>query len=211
MTEQTATKGRKLSSWAKLVLDFGPLLVFFLVTRQADLFAATAVFMGLILLTTGITYYVERRLSPMPIVTAVFVMVFGALTLALDSKLFIKIKPTIVNLLFAAILTAGLIGRRLLLKMLLDDAFKLRDEGWRLLTFMWIGWFIFLAGLNEVIWRTTSDEFWAGFKFFGNLPLTLVFGAAQVPILMRYQITKEDPAHTADDAVGQSLDASKDG
>jgi intracellular septation protein len=122
----------------------------------------------------------------MPIVTAVIVLVFGGLTLVLHDETFIKVKPTIIYVLFACTLLGGLLLGKPLLGMVLDSVFDLTDEGWRKLTWRWTLFFFGLAILNEVVWRTQSTDFWVNFKVFGVLPLTLLFGALQYPLLVRY-------------------------
>ncbi len=186
------TKDDGINPLLKLVLDLGPLVTFFVVNAKIDLIAATGAFMVATVVSLGITYALERRLAPMPLITGVFVMIFGGLTIALDSELFIKLKPTIVNLIFAGILIVGLMTGRPLLKLLFQEAFKLTDEGWRKLTIRWTGFFIFLALLNEVIWRNFSTDFWVAFKVWGNFPITILFTMAQLPLITRYQAT-DDP------------------
>jgi intracellular septation protein len=191
----------------KLALDFGPLMLFFagyfrpslfapllapflspalLTGDHAGIFAATAVFIPGVLVALAASYILTRRLPVMPIVTAVVVVVFGGLTLALQNETFIKLKPTIVYVLFGSVLLAGLAFRKPLLGMVFDAVFNLTDEGWRKLTLRWALFFFALALLNELVWRTQSTDFWVNFKVFGVLPLTLAFGALQYPLLTRY-------------------------
>ena len=132
----------------------------------------------------------------MPLVGAVFVLIFGGLTLALDDDLFIKIKPTVVNCLFATLLFAGLAWRRSLLKLLMGSVLVLDEIGWRKLTWRWAFFFVALAVLNEIVWRNFSTDVWVNFKVFGLLPLSLVFGAAQIPLILRHQI--QEPAAGGD-------------
>ena len=127
------------------------------------------------------------RLLPVPVATAVLVVLFGALTFLFDDPTFIKRKPTIVNLLFAGILLFGLMTGRPLLRFLFGEAFKLTEEGWRKLTIRWTVFFVLLAALNELVWRNFSDAIWANFKFFGILGLSLVFGVAQIGLIKRYE------------------------
>ncbi|KAA5604654.1 septation protein A [Roseospira marina] len=183
--------------WLKLVLEAGPLLVFFLSNAWFGLIPGTAAF----IVATAISLVASRvlmgRVPIMPLVGAVFVFVFGGLTVLLEDDLFIKIKPTIVNLLFAGLLTAGLMTGRHFLKLVFDGAFHLTDRGWTLLTVRWIGFFLVLAALNEVVWRGFSSDTWVTFKVFGILPLTLVFSLAQVPLLMRHKVEDAPPASGA--------------
>ncbi len=191
--EAVPTDGPEEPSLLKLALELGPLLVFFLVNWRADIFAATAAFMVATVVALGLSYLKFRKLPVMPMVSAVFVIAFGALTLWLQDELFIKLKPTIVNLMFAGLLTAGLVFKRPLLKLVLGEVFHLTDDGWRLLTLRWIGFFIFLALLNEAIWRLFSTDFWVAFKVFGVMPITIAFSIAQLPLLQKYAV-KNDQA-----------------
>lgn len=170
----------------KLVLEAGPLVVFFVGNAKFGIFPATAAFMVAMVVALGASWAMTRKLPIMPLVGAVFVLIFGGLTLILQDELFIKLKPTIVNLLFAAILFGGLILRRPLLKPLLGAALTLDDRGWDILTRRWAIFFVVLAILNEVVWRGFSTEFWISFKLFGIMPLTLVFGIAQMPLIKRH-------------------------
>jgi intracellular septation protein len=172
----------------KLALEAGPLAVFFIGNSRFGIFTATGAFMVAIVLSLGASWAIERKLPIMPLVTAVFVLVFGGLTLALEDELFIKLKPTIVNLLFAAILFGGLAFGRPLLKPLFEAAFPLSMEGWKALTLRWAVFFIVLAGLNEFVWRSYSTDTWVSFKTFGVMPLTILFALAQLPLIKRYTV-----------------------
>ena len=135
----------------------------------------------------------------MPMVTAVLVVVFGGLTFWLDDPRFIKIKPTIINLLFAGVLFGGLLTGRPLLKLLFGEAFRLTEEGWRKLSVRWALFFLALAVLNEIVWRNFSEAAWVNFKVFGILPLTIVFAMAQIGLIKRYEPKSETP-----DAIGSA-------
>jgi intracellular septation protein len=174
----------------KLALELGPLGVFFFVNARVDIFAATAAFMAAMLVSLAISWWLTRKLAVMPVVTGVVVLVFGTLTLVLHDDTFIKMKPTIVNGLFAVVLLGGLAFGKALLGYVFDSAFRLTEEGWRKLTFRWGLFFIALAVLNEVVWRTQSTDFWVSFKVWGIMPLTLVFSAAQLPLLTRHSLEK---------------------
>lgn len=176
----------------KLGLELGPLVVFFLANTQLGIFTATIAFMAATAVSLAISYAINRSIPTMPLVTAVFVMVFGGLTIWLQDETFIKIKPTLVNSLFAVILTFGLLTGRLFLKMVLDSAFSITDEGWVKMTRAWIAFFICLAILNEVVWRSVSTDTWVTFKVFGVMPLTLLFSFSLVPIIMKHAIEDED-------------------
>jgi intracellular septation protein len=165
----------------KLLLEAGPLVVFFIANSSQGIFFATAVFMVATVISLTISWLKFGRVPVMPLVSGFFVLVFGALTLYLHEELFIKIKPTIVNVLFG-----GLVAGHSLLRHLFGEVFKLTDRGWRLLTFRWACFFVFLAVLNELIWRNFSTEFWAGFKLMGVMPITMVFAVAQLGLIHRY-------------------------
>jgi intracellular septation protein len=187
MTEPvTPTAPRHINPLLKLALELGPLAVFFLSNGRAGLFAATALFMGATAISLIVSWILIRRVPTMPLVTGVVVLVFGGLTLYLHDELFIKLKPTIVNTLFAVVLLGGLFFGKSFLAVVFDSAFNLTEEGWRKLTFRWGLFFVFLAILNEIIWRNFSTDFWVGFKVWGVFPLTFIFAASQFPLLQRH-------------------------
>jgi intracellular septation protein len=194
-----------MSPYVKLALEVGPLAVFFgafqwfrgapvevMGQTWQPAVAATALFIPAILLSLALSWRLTRALPRMAVVTAVVVVVFGGLTLALNDDTFIKMKPTIVNGLFALGLGVGLAQGRSYLKYLMEDALPLTDAGWMTFTRRWMLFFVFLAALNEAIWRTQSTEFWVGFKTFGNIPLTLAFMASQAPMLKRHWVGGAD-------------------
>ena len=197
-----AVRKEPLSPGLRLLVEIGPLAVFFLTNAWYGIFAATGAFMVAITLSLAASWLLARHIATMPLITAAFVLVFGALTLALNDDLFIKVKPTLVNGLFAAILFGGLIFGKALLKMVFDGTFRLTDEGWRLLTWRWAFFFVFLALLNEAVWRNFSTDFWVSFKLFGNVPITMVFAIAQVGLLQRHALpdphSPEEEAAEAD-------------
>jgi intracellular septation protein len=182
------TKKPQLNPLLKLVLDLGPLALFFFANTRYGIFVATATFMIAVLAALAVSYVITRQLPIMPVVTAIIVVVFGGLTLILHDATFIKVKPTIIYALFGAILIGGLIFKKPLLGVVFDSMFNLTDEGWRKLTLRWAIFFLVLAVLNEIVWRNTSTNVWVDFKVFGVTPLTLVFGALQVPLLKRYAV-----------------------
>jgi intracellular septation protein len=171
----------------KLALDIGPLVLFFAVNAKIGIYAATGVFMAAVLIALAVSYALTRHIAVMPLVTAVIVLIFGGLTLILHNDTFIKLKPTIIYALFAGALFAGLAFRKPLLGMVFDAVFDLTEEGWRKLTWRWAFFFVFLAVLNEIVWRNASTDFWVSFKLFGVVPLTFIFGALQYPLLQKYQ------------------------
>ncbi|MBI3433861.1 MAG: septation protein A [Proteobacteria bacterium] len=191
----------------KLALDLGPLVLFFYAnsrpavfaplveplmpaglaaSTRAGIFVATAVFMIAILVALAISYALTRRLPVMPVVSAAIVVVFGGLTLFMQDETFIKLKPTLIYLMFAVTLVGGLVARRPLLALVFDSMFNLTPEGWRKLTVRWAMFFFALAVLNEIVWRTQSTDFWVSFKLFGFLPLTLAFAMLQYPLMQKY-------------------------
>jgi len=177
---------RQPSPLLRLALEPGPLAVFFGVNARAGIFVATGAFMAAIVASLVVSRVVEKRFPVLPLVTAVFVLVFGGLTLLLQDELFIKLKPTLVNALFGAILLVGLALGRPLLKPMFGTALVLDDTGWKVLTLRWGLFFLLLAALNEVVWRSFSTDTWVSFKVFGIMPLTLVFALAQTPLLTRH-------------------------
>jgi intracellular septation protein len=208
MTTDASAKPQ-LSPGLRLLLDLGPLLVFFLANtrpalfapllapllpdalltgERAGIFVATAVFIPAVLAALAVSYALTRHLPVMPVITAIIVVVFGGLTLLLQDETFIKLKPTIIYVLFGAALLGGLVFGKSLLGMVFDSVFNLTDEGWRKLTLRWGVFFLALAVLNEIVWRNFSTDTWVNFKVFGFLPLTLVFAMAQFPLLQKYAV-----------------------
>ncbi len=184
--------GKPVNPLLKLVLEMGPLACFFVASWKFDLHVATGVLMVGVVAALAASYALTRRLPVMPVVTAVAVLFFGALTFYFNDPVFIKMKPTVVNCIFGTALLAGLAFGKPLLPVVLDTALSLDDAGWRKLTFRWGLFFFFLAVLNEIVWRTQSDVFWAGFKVFGTMPITVVFALCQVPLIMRHEAKLSD-------------------
>ncbi len=178
----------QLNPFLKVVLDLGPLALFFFANSRYGIFAATATFMVAILAALAVSYAMTRHLPIMPVVTAIIVVVFGGLTLILHDATFIKVKPTIIYALFGAVLLGGLFFNKPLLGMVFDSLFHLTQEGWRKLTWRWAIFFFVLAVLNEIVWRNFSTNAWVDFKVFGVTPLTFVFAALQAPLLKRYAV-----------------------
>jgi intracellular septation protein len=194
---------KELNPFLKLALELGPLGVFFFGNSYGDalahaipplgalggrLFVGTALFVVATLLALSVSFALTRRLPIMPFVTGIVVLVFGGLTLWLQNDVFIKMKPTIVNTLFGAALLGGLAFGRPLLGYVFDSVFRLDDEGWRKLTFRWGLFFLVLAVLNEVVWRSFSTDFWVSFKAFGIMPLTVLFTLTQMPLIQRHSL-----------------------
>jgi len=177
-----------MKSLYKLLIDIGPLAVFFIFYTRSGLQASILPFMVATVIAVIFSYILEKKIPIMPTVGAGIVLLFGGLTIYFDNDVFFKMKPTIINLLFAVILYGGILINKPLLKYLLGAALKLEEEGWKILTQRWIGFFIALAILNEVVWRTQSTDIWVNFKVFGILPITFIFTMTQFPLIKKYQI-----------------------
>jgi intracellular septation protein len=207
MNPKNPNEKPQLNPTLKLVLDLGPLVLFFLANsrpalflpfvspilpadiasgERVGIFVATAVFMVAIVVALAVSYALTRHLPMMPLITAVIVLVFGSLTLVLHDELFIKLKPTIIYVLFGIVLLGGLAFGKSLLGVVFDSVFHLTAEGWRKLTLRWALFFFVLAILNEIVWRTQTTDVWVSFKVFGVVPLTFLFGALQYPLLTKY-------------------------
>jgi intracellular septation protein len=212
-TPPAPQEGAPENALLKLALEMGPLMVFFLSNSrpewvrpllrpllpasllegpQSNIFVATAAFMIAMLISLILTKWLLRKLPVMPLVSGVVVLVFGGLTLYLKDDLFIKLKPTIVNSLFGAVLLGGLAFGKPLLPYVLDSVFKLTSEGWKKLTFRWGVFFFVLAAVNEVVWRMFSTDFWVSFKVWGVMPLTIIFAMSQVGLLQHYALNEDD-------------------
>jgi intracellular septation protein len=187
-----AAQQKQLNPVLKLVLDIGPLVLFFAANAKLGIFAATGAFMVAILAALAVSYAMTRHIAVMPVVTAVIVLIFGGLTLLLHDELFIKLKPTIIYVLFGGTLVGGLLFGKPLLGIVFDSVFHLREEGWRKLTWRWAFFFFALAILNEIVWRTQTTDFWVSFKLFGVVPLTFLFAAMQYPLLTKYGVESSD-------------------
>ena len=208
----------RLNPTLKLVLDIGPLLLFFIANsrpaiflpllrpilpegivtgERAGIFVATAVFMAAVVIALVVSYALTRQLPIMPLITALIVLVFGSLTLVLHDELFIKLKPTIIYLLFAGVLLGGLAFGKPLLGLVFDSVFHLSEEGWRKLTLRWAIFFVALAILNEIVWRTQTTDVWVSFKVFGVLPLTFLFAVLQFPLMSKYAVPQPKVQETS--------------
>lgn len=196
----------------KLAIEMGPLMVFFFANARGQwlierfpvlaniggpIFIATALFMAATVLALLVSWILIRSLPIMPLISGIVVLVFGSLTLWLHDENFIKMKPTIINALFGVILLGGLYFGKSLLGYVFDSAFKLNAEGWRKLTMRWGIFFLFLAVLNEAVWRSFSTDFWVAFKVWGTMPITLLFTFAQMPLVMKYSIEQAAPEKSA--------------
>ena len=178
-----------MKSISKLLIDIGPLAVFFIFYKiNGDLIDAILPLMVATIIAILASYILEKKIPIMPTFGAGVLLIFGGLTLLFDNKIFIFMKPTIINFIFAAILYGGIILKKPLLKYLLGSALKLEEEGWNTLTHRWIAFFVALAILNEIVWRTMSEDLWVTFKVFGILPITIIFTMTQIPLIKKYQI-----------------------
>ncbi len=178
---------KRLPANAKLILDFAPLAAFFIAYKLSGVMAATAVLIVATVVALSIIYAVERKIAPAPLITGIVVALFGGLTLFLKDDAFIKLKPTFINLIFAAILLMGAYGfKRGLLKPILDMAIQMTDAGWMKLSIRWGFFFLFLALLNEFIWRNFSTEFWVNFKVFGMFTITIAFAMSQFRLIKKH-------------------------
>ena len=175
----------------KFITDFGPLLVFFTIyfKNDNDLKLAIPPFIIATLIALAIVYFLEREISIVPLTSGILITLFGGLTLYFDNKIFFYMKPTVINLLFASVLFFGqYITKKSLLKIFFKNSLNLRDEGWNKLNYRWIYFFIFIAILNEMVWRTQSEVFWVNFKVWGLLPITFLFTASQLPLINKYKL-----------------------
>ena len=177
-----------LPSWARILVEWGPLIAFFIANARGGIFWGTGVFMAATVVALAVSWTWTRKLALVPLIGAVFVAIFGGLTLWLQNDTFIKVKVTLVNLLFGTVLLSGLAFRKQFLKLVFGEALKLDDEGWRILTLRWGLFFFALALVNEIVWRTVSTDLWVNFKVFGILPITLLFALSQAPLMSRHMI-----------------------
>ena len=203
----TVAKKNEINPILKFALELGPLLVFFFANSKGEqlaeqfpilasfggpIFIATGLFMIAMVISLGLSLLLTRTVPMMPLVTLAVVLVFGGLTLYLQDDTFIKMKPTIVNMLFASVLLIGFYFGKSFLAYVFESAFKITEEGWRILTLRWGLFFIFLAVLNEVVWRNSSTDFWVSFKVWGTMPITMVFAIFQMTVVTRYALPEEE-------------------
>jgi intracellular septation protein len=206
-------RGKRGSPWLKFGVEMGPLILFFFANARpklfapavapflppsilsgpnAGLFTATVVLMVAVAVALAVSFVSTRRLPAVPLVTAILALVFGGLTLYLQDATFIKMKPTVLYAGFGVTLIGGLAMNRLVLPVILDNAMALTESGWRLLTLRWGSFFFALALLNEIVWRTQSNDVWVAFKFPGMLILIFLFSMAQVPFILRHKLPEEE-------------------
>ena len=178
----------KLGQWTKLLIEMGPLVAFFIANWKAGIFWGTGIFMAATAAALTASWVLTRKIAMVPLVSAVFVALFGALTLWLHSELFIKVKVTLINALFGAVLLGGVAMGRSYIKLIMGEAVKLTEEAWRTLSIRWGVFFLVMAALNEVVWRNFSTDAWVNFKVFGLLPITLAFAFANAPYMTKHMI-----------------------
>ena len=180
-------------SFLKFVTDFGPLLIFLIVYYNSDknLKVAIPPFIVATLIALAVVWFIEKKIPMVPLLGGIFITLFGGLTIYFDNPVFIYVKPTIINILFGlALLFGKYFTQEPLLKKMLGNSMKLNDEGWKILNNRWVYFFFSLALLNEMVWRTQSEEFWVNFKVWGILPLTLIFTAFQISIINKYKLNE---------------------
>ena len=180
-------------SFIKFLTDFGPLLIFFVVYYKGgkNLLIAIPPLIGATLLAIIVVYFLEKKIPYIPLVGALLISIFGGLTIFFKNPIFIYVKPTVINIIFASGLLIGkLIFNKNYLKLFFKGSIKLDDEGWNILMYRWVSFFIFLAILNEIIWRTQSEEIWINFKVWGILPITFIFTAFQIPLIKRHKLNE---------------------
>lgn len=194
MTEAAAAAPQKLNPWVKIGLEIGPLVLFFVGNSYGGIYFATGLFMVATAVALAAMWLLARRIAVMPLVSALVVTVFGGLTLWLQDDHFIKLKPTLLNAIFGLALLGGLAFKKPLLPYVFDGMVNLTDEGWHKLTVRWGVFFLVMAAVNEVVWRSVSTDTWVAFKTFGYLPLTFVFAMAQAPLMARFEAKPEAPA-----------------
>ena len=176
----------------KQLFEFFPLIVFFAVYYKSDkdLYLSIAAVIVATFISLIAIYFKERKISTMMLVSTIILVVFGGLSIFLKNEIFFKMKPTIINALFAAVLIGSTLINKPVLKLLLNSSLKLTDEGWGLMNKMWSSFFILLAVLNEIVWRTQTTDVWVNFKVFGIMGITIVFTIIQIPLLKKHFINQ---------------------
>lgn len=172
----------------KQALEFFPLIVFFIAYQLTDIITATIILAISSFIAFALILLHTKKIVYMPLISALLVGIFGFLTWYLKDPIFIKIKPTILNMLFGSVFIIAYIIKKPLMKLLLEQAFKMDDHNWLVITLRWGLFFVFLAFINEIVWRNFSENFWVNFKVFGMLPITIIFTLAQMPYMIRHQI-----------------------
>ena len=177
----------------KFAADYGPIIIFFTIylSNDNDLKLAISPFIIATLVSLTVIFFLEKKVAVVPLISGILIGFFGGLTLYFDNKIFFYMKPTVINLLFAGTLFFGpYVSKKNLLKMFFQNKIHVQDEGWKKLNYYWICFFLFIAILNEIIWRTQSELFWINFKVWGLLPITILFTASTFPIIKKYKLDK---------------------
>ena len=180
-------------SFLKFITDFGPLLVFFFYYYNSDknLKIAIPPFIIATIISLAIVWILEKKIPMVPLIGGILITFFGGLTIYFNNPVFIYIKPTIINILFGlALLFGKYFTNEPVLKKILGKSIVLKDEGWNILSRRWIFFFFSIALLNEIVWRTQSEEFWVNFKVWGLLPITFIFTAFQVSLITKYKVNE---------------------
>ncbi len=193
----TNTPPKEMPQGLKLALDFAPLVAFFVAFKIGGVYWATGIIIALTVLSLIIGFAMTGKLAKFPLYSGILITIMGGLTLYLQNDMFVKMKPTVANLLFAAILGGGLLMNRMFLKDLLGSALEMPQAAWRSLTWRWVVFFLVLAGLNEYVWRTMSEDAWVNFKVFGLMGLTMLFALANAPFMAKH-MKAENPNPSAD-------------
>ncbi len=191
------TAQKELPQGLKLALDFAPLVAFFIAYKLGGVYWATGIIIALTILSLIVGYVMTGKIAKFPLFSGILITVMGGLTLYLQNDMFVKMKPTAANLIFAAILGGGLLSNRMFLKDLLGSAIEMPETAWRSLTWRWVIFFLLLAGLNEYVWRTMSEAAWVNFKVFGLMGLTMLFALANAPFMAKH-MKQEDSKPSAD-------------
>ena len=180
-------------SFIKFITDFGPLLIFFTFYYRSEknLTVAIPPFIVATIIALAVVWFLEKKIPMVPLLGGIFITLFGGLTIYFDNPIFIYIKPTIINILFGCGLLVGkFFTEEPLLKKMLGNSLSLTDEGWKVLNSRWVYFFFGLALLNEIIWRTQSEEFWVNFKVWGILPITIIFTAFQLSVITKFKLNE---------------------
>jgi intracellular septation protein len=191
------SREKEMPQGLKMALDFAPLVAFFVAYKLGGVYWATGIIIALTIVSLIIGYMITGKLAKFPLFSGILITVMGGLTLYLQNDVFVKMKPTAANVIFAAILGGGLLANRMFLKDLLGSAIEMPETAWRTLTWRWVVFFLLLAGLNEYVWRTLSEATWVNFKVFGLMGLTLVFALANAPFMAKHM--KADDANPSAD------------
>jgi len=187
LKEKTPDSETPVNPWSKIFREFAPLLIFFVTYKFTDIYVATGVFMVTMVIAMVMAWRIDKHIPLMLKVTFVIVMISGTLTIGLNDPRFVYMKPTIINGFFAFMLALGMARGKSYLQLVMEAGLPdLKDAGWKILTRNWMVFFIFMAVINEIVWRNFSEDTWMTFKVWGFIPLTIIFAMAQTPIIIKY-------------------------